>query len=80
MKLKQNNMNRKLKQHIAIFVVVTIFIHLCTAYLAGSWSFSKDMRECEMIVFIFAQAFAHFAWFNRESIINEMKKELNKNQ
>lgn len=71
-------MNKKIKQHIVIFVIVAIFIHFCTAYLAGSWNFSKDMRECEMIVFIFTQVIAHFAWFNRELIINEMKKELNK--
>jgi hypothetical protein len=31
-----------------------------------------------MIVFIFTQIITHFAWFNRELIINEMKKELNK--
>jgi len=71
-------MNKKIKQHIVIFVIVTIFIHFCTAYLAGSWNFSKDMRECEMIIFIFTQIITHFAWFNRELIINEMKKELNK--
>jgi len=71
-------MEKKLKQHVIIFVVVAVFIHLCTAYMAGSFSMSKDMRECEMIIFIFTQAITHFAWFNRELIINEMKKELNK--
>ena len=71
-------MEKKLKQHTIIFVVVAVFIHLCTAYMAGSFNMSKDMRECEMIIFIFTQAIAHFAWFNRELIINEMKKELNK--
>jgi len=71
-------MKEKLKQHAIIFVVVGLFIHLCTAYMQGSFSMSKDMRECEMIIFIFTQVLAHFAWFNRELIIKEMKKELNK--
>ena len=71
-------MKEKLRQHAIIFAAVAVFIHLCTAYMAGSFNMSKDMRECEMIIFIFTQALAHFAWFNRELIIKEMNKELNK--
>lgn len=73
-------MKEKLKEHAIIFTTVAVFIHLCTAYMEGSFSLSKDMRECEMIVFIFTQAIANVAWFNRELIINEMNKELNKSK
>ncbi len=71
-------MEEKLKQHSIIFAVVAVFIHLCTAYMEGSFILSKDMRECEMIIFIFVQALAHFSWFNRELIVKEMNKELNR--
>jgi hypothetical protein len=71
-------MEKKLKQHAIIFVVLAVFIHICTAYMEGSFNLSKDMRECEMIIFIFTQVLAHFAWFSRELIAKEMKKELNK--
>lgn len=70
-------MNEKLKQHAIIFILVTIFIHLCTAYMVGTLNtayFSKDMRECEITMLIFVQVLAHYAWFNREKISNEIKK------
>lgn len=70
-------MKDKLKPHIIIFVVVTLFVHLCTAYMEGTLNpmyFSKDMRECQMLMFILLQALAHYAWFNRENISKELKK------
>jgi len=67
-------MKEKLKEHAIIFVVVGLFIHLCAAYMEGSFIMSKNMRECEMIMFIFVQVLAHYAWFNREKIAKELKK------
>lgn len=70
-------MKEKLKEHAIIFVVVAVFIHLCTAYLEGTLNpmyFSKDMRECQLMVFIYSQVLAHFCWLNREKIIKELKK------
>jgi len=70
-------MKEKLKQHAIIFVVVALFIHLCTAYMVGSLNpmhFSKDMRESQLMVFIYVQVLAHFCWLNREKIIKELKK------
>jgi hypothetical protein len=72
-------MENKLKNHAYIFLVVGIFVHLCTAYMEGTLDpslYSKDMRECEVIVFIFTQTLAHYAWINREKIIKEIKEEL----
>jgi hypothetical protein len=70
-------MKEKLKEHAIIFAVVAVFIHLCTAYMEGTLNpmyFSKDMRECQMIMFIFLQVLTHYAWFNREKIAKELKK------
>jgi hypothetical protein len=70
-------MENKLKQHLIIFLVVGLFIHLCTAFLVGTIDFtyfSRDMRECELIMFIFVQVLAHYGWINREKILQELKK------
>ena len=70
-------MENKLKQHAIIFFAVGLFIHLCTAYIEGSLNpvhFSQDMRECELIMFVFVQVLAHYGWINRENIIKEIKK------
>jgi hypothetical protein len=68
-------MSEKLKEHVIIFVVVLLFIHLCTSYIEGTFnpmSFSKDMRECQMILFIFLEVVAHYAWFNRHKITKDI--------
>jgi hypothetical protein len=70
-------MKEKLKEHAIIFVVVAVFIHLCTAYMEGTLNpmhFSKDMRESQLMVFIYVQVLAHFCWLNRVKIIKELKK------
>jgi len=70
-------MKEKLKEHTIIFVVVAVFIHLCTAYMEGTLNpmhFSKDMRESQLMVFIYVQVLAHFCWLNRVKIIKELKK------
>lgn len=70
-------MKEKLKQHAIIFVVVTLIVHLCTGYIVGTLNpmyFSKDMRETQIMMLIFIQALAHYAWFNREKISKELKK------
>lgn len=70
-------MKEKLKEHAIIFVVVAVFIHLCTAYLEGTLNpmhFSKDMRESQLMIFIYVQVLAHFCWLNRVKIIKELKK------
>jgi hypothetical protein len=72
-------MENKLKQHLYIFLGVGILVHLFAAFIEGTLDpgfYSKDMRECEVIMFFFAQALAHYAWINRERIIKEIKDEL----
>lgn len=72
-------MENKIKQHLYIFLAVSIFVHLCTAFITGSLNpihYSQDMRECEMIMFIFVQALAQYGWINRENIIKEIKKDI----
>ena len=70
-------MEVKLKQHFILFIIVGLFVHLGASYMEGTLDpeyFSKEMRECEMIFLIFAQALAHYGWINRENIIKEIKK------
>lgn len=70
-------MKEKLKEHTIIFVVVAVFIHLCTAYMEGTLNplhFSRGTRESQVMIFIYLQVLAHFCWLNREKIIKELKK------
>jgi len=70
-------MEEKIKQHAIIFIAVAVFVHLCTAYMMGSLNpleFSQDTRETQIMIFIYLQAVAHYSWFNREKIINQLKK------
>lgn len=74
-------MKEKLKQHAIIFVAVTLIVHLCTGYIVGTLNpayFSRDMRETQLMMLIFVQALAHYAWFNRARISEEIKKEIKK--
>lgn len=65
-------MGVRLKEHLIIFIVVAAVVHLFTAYIEGSlnpMSFSKDMRETQVIMLIFIEFVSHFAWFNRHKIL-----------
>lgn len=70
-------MENKLRQHAYIFLGVCLLVHLCASYIEGTiypGHFSKEMRECELIMIVYAQLAAHYAWINREKIIKEIKE------
>jgi hypothetical protein len=59
---------KNIKEHIIIFLIVTFFIHIITCYIFGTFDtmgLSQEVRECQLLVFIAAQFYAHYFWINR---------------
>ena len=71
-------MTQKHREHRNIAIVTLLIVHFFTSYIEGTlypMEFSKGMRECEVIMIIITQVFAHYCWINKEKIIKELRDE-----
>jgi hypothetical protein len=71
-------MTPKQREHKNLTIATLLIVHLLTSYIEGSinpFEFSKGMRECEVIMIIITQVFAHYCWINKEKIIKELRDE-----